>query len=255
MIENKLVLMAISLVTGIVLKTIVDKILNKTKIIYFTNNTERVAVSNNDPIYGNIKVEWEGHSVQNLYNSVITIENTTSVDYEDLEIKIWSGQDTVILNEKTGLEGTTRIIEWSDEFKNELSISEGNEELTKQQLNTYNHERRYKLPVFNREQKLQFSYLSSLVNTNSTHGIWVELIYPGLKFEQRFATNKIHDVLVSDALFWGLLSSIVAVILSTLYLENVWLIASISMVTGLFAQSIGAYIYKFITSINNLITK
>ena len=253
-LENKLILSAISLVGGIFLKTLIDKILNKTKTIYYDVNIEKIALSNNDPIFGNIKVEWNGAPVNNLFNTVIEIENTTSVDYKEIDLKVWSGQDTLLLNEKTHMLSTTRNIDWSESFKKEILVPNG-EQATDAQINTYRHERRYTIPVFNRGQKLQFIYLSTLLNDEINNYIWIEMIYPGLQLKQRFVTNKIHNVLVSDAILWGLLASIITAIIAPLYLENIWLIAVLCTIVGLFAQSIGAYIFKSIMFVRDVFIK
>lgn len=252
--ENKLILSAVSLIGGIVLKTLVDKILNKTKTIYYEVNIEKIALSNNDPIFGDIKVEWNGNTVNNLYNTVIEIENTTSVDYKDIEFKVWTGHDTLLLNEKTHMVSTTRTIEWSEAYKKEIFVPNG-ELATDIQLHTYRHERRYAVPVFNRGQKLHFIYLSTLLNDETNNYIWIEMIYPGLQLKQRFATNKIHNVLVQDAIVWGLFASIIAAIFSPLYINNIWIIAALCTFIGLFAQSIGAYIFKTIMIIRDLLIK
>lgn len=252
--ENKLLLSAISLLLGIIIKTIIDKVLNKTKIVYFTVNTDRIAISGDDPVFGNVKVEWQGHAVNNLYNTVIEIENTTSTDYKDIPLKIWSGNDTLILNERTEVLDTTQIVEWSDSYKNQISLQNGGQ-ATEQQNYIYNHQREYNIKVFNRGQKLQFTYLSTLLNNDSHHGIWVEMIYPGLKFKQQFQTVKIHNVLITQALSLGLIALLFILVLSILYIDSVWIASLICMVSGLVAQSIGAYIYKAFNFIRNLIIR
>lgn len=254
LLENKLILSVISIIIGAFFKTLLDKIMNKTKIIYYYVNTDKIALSNNDPIFSNVKVEWNGNIVNNLYNTVIEIENTTSVDYKDVELKVWTNKNTFLLNEKSYMLSTTRIVEWSESFKNEISVPDG-EQATDTQINIYRHERRYIIPVFNRGQKLQFSYLSTLLNDETNNYIWIEMIYPGLQLKQRFVTNKIHNVIVSDALFWGIFASIISALLSPLYIENIWYIAILCTIVGLFAQSIGAYTYKVIMFIQNLLTK
>lgn len=253
-LENKLILSGISLIVGAFLKTLLDKIMNKTKTIYYYVNTDKIALSNNDPIFSNVKVEWNGNIVNNLYNTIIEIENTTSVDYKDIELKVWTNQNTFLLNEKSYMLSTTRIVEWSEDFKSEIFVPDG-EQATDAQINIYRHQRRYSIPIFNRGQKLQFSYLSTLLNDETNNYIWIEMIYPGLQLKQRFVTNKIHNVIVSDALFWGLFASIITAILSPLYIENIWYIAILCTIVGLFAQSIGAYTYKFIIYIQYLLMK
>ena len=252
--ENKLFLSAISLLLGIIIKTIFDKVLNKTKIVQFTVYTDRIAISGNDPIFGNVKVEWQGHAVNNLYNTVIEIENTTSTDYENIPLKIWSGNDILILNERTEISETTQIVEWSDSYKKQISLQNG-EQATEQQNYIYNHQREYNIKVFNRGQKLQFTYLSTLLNNNSHHGIWVEMIYPGLKFKQQFQTIKIHDVLSTQALPLGLIALLFILLLSILYIDSIWIASIVCMISGLMAQSIGAYIYKTFNFIRNLIIR
>lgn len=252
--ENKVILPILSALLGSVLTIIVNKILNKTKTIFYTVNTERVAFSSDDYIFGNVQVVWQGHNVNNLFNTVIEIENTTSVDYKDIEFKIWSGQNLLILNEKTSILNTTRIIQYTKEYQEKIAVVDG-ETPTPEQLDLYHHEREYKIDVFNRGQKLHFTYLSTLINDEENHFLWIELIYPGLRFKQRFATNKIHNVLVTDALFWGLIVSVATVILSVLYIANPWIIASLCLFVGALAQSFGAYVYKTLSYTRNLIIK
>lgn len=242
--ENKFFQAIVTLFIGGLIKTFYDKVVCKTKIIYYTVNTERIALSTNDPIFGSIKVDWKGNIVDNLYNNIIEVENTTSTDFKDIELKVWCSFDTFILGERTSIINTTRILEWTKAYKEKIHIYQ-NQQATQIQLDDYFHEREYTIPIFNRGQKIHFTYLSTVKN-NTQHGIYVEVLHPGIEFKQRFATNKIHNVLVQDALFWGLFACLATVFLSILYLQDIWLIASLCMIVGLVAQSIGALIYKCI---------
>lgn len=253
-LNNKFVLSTLLVVVGIALKTFFDKVLNKTKKIYYTVNSERVALSANDPIFGDIKIEWQGSPVNNLYNTVIEIENTTSVDYKNIELEVYSGNDVLILNERTSTEGSPNIIYWSESFKEKMMIPNG-EQATVQQIDNYHHQRVYNVPVFNRGQKLQFIYLSTIPNNNNHNGIWLSVVHPGLKVDITVKTQEIHGVPITKSLPIGLTALVGIIALSIIYIDSIWGVAIVCAISGAIAQTIGAYIYKVYDLIRNLIIK
>ena len=46
-------------------------------------NTQQIAVSAQDAIFGNVKVLWRDTPVNNLYFTTVTIENISTTDFKD----------------------------------------------------------------------------------------------------------------------------------------------------------------------------
>ena len=80
--ENKLALIPISAGAGILLTTVVQKILSKTARFRYSTNVQRIAVSADDAIFGSVRVTWGNNTaVRNLYLIELEIENCTSRDF------------------------------------------------------------------------------------------------------------------------------------------------------------------------------
>lgn len=251
LLENKYFQGIFLLLVGGFIKAIYDKFFSKTKTIYYTIHSERIALSANDPIFGNIKIEWQNNPVDNLYNTIIEIENTTSIDFREIELKVITPSEIFILGDVTSIVNTSRILERTKKYQEKLYVETG-KDATQYQIDSYFHEREYIIPVFNRGQKIQLRFLTTAKN-NAEHYIFIEVLHSGVKFVQRFANNKIHNVLIQDALLWGILACILILFLCVLYLDNIWIITSICMFAGAIAQSIGALIYKVISFIRKAI--
>ena len=75
-----------------------------------------------------------------MYIAVVEIENASSKDFEDVDLKIYTSNDTLLLNERTRIIDSPNIVLWSPDFSARLQSPVGGV-LTQEQWKIYNHQR------------------------------------------------------------------------------------------------------------------
>ena len=108
------------LILGSIIGAIVGKIKNKSKKLIYKVNTQQIAVSAQDAIFGNVKVLWRDTPVNNLYFTTVTIENISTTDFKDINFKVYTTKEIKLLTEATKIVGTTYILNWSPAYKKRL---------------------------------------------------------------------------------------------------------------------------------------
>lgn len=242
LLDSKVLVSGVSILAGALLGNFIAVYRGRIKILEYTVTHDRIGLSADDAIFGNVRVTWQGHEVTNLYSSVVTVMNGTTVDYTNLKVKIYTGT-TLLLTERTEIAGTTHILRWTPEFAAQLQVPADGVP-TDQQFNTHRHSREYLIPVLNRGQRAVMHFLTTVPNQNEGPAIWAELLHPGAQLEFRLLTQQIHGVPVRLALPLGLLTSLIVLVGVSFLLTEVWAAAFIAMGVGLVAQSIGAWIYR-----------
>src|SRR4051812_4332365 len=61
---------------------------------------DRLGLATNDPIHGLTQILWRGQALNNLYSSTLTLKNTTSRDFKELIIAVYSQEPTFLLSEQ-----------------------------------------------------------------------------------------------------------------------------------------------------------
>lgn len=256
LLANQYVISALWLVAGSVVTLIFYKIRNKTGVFGYISNSNRVALSADDSIFGSVRATWQGHQVRNLHFFAIEVENLTSTDYENVEFKVYSANDTLILNERTEVIETPYIIPWSDSYQKKMAADRG-QQATAQQTEEHSHNREYLLPVFNRSQKLRFSYLCTKPNDDQEPGVFISTPAKGVRLKALknpyVILNPIWGVPIPAAIVRALIIAVLVVILCGLFVENVWLASAVSMFVGLTGQFFGAALYKVEKIVKKLI--
>lgn len=242
----------ISLVFGSLFTYIVTKIRNKSGVFKYAVQVNHIALSVEDPVFGNVKVSWRDTEVRNLFAAVIDVENTSSRDYESVNFKVYTTDDTQLLNEKAEIVDAPYAVGWSDDYMKKVAVPEGGTP-TDAQNKMFYHSREYIVPVLNRGQKLQFTYLCTKFNDQHPE-VCLSTLTRGVKLKYQDNLNCTIGVPVKVATMRGLVISVLVVIGLGLIATNVWLTASISMLVGLCAQFLGAVEYRAERFIINLIT-
>lgn len=86
------------------------------------------------------------------------VENASAKDFENVNLTIFTDENTKFLSESTQIVDTPNIVQWSPSFQQKLKVSSG-ETLAPQQWLLYNTRREYLVPVLNRRQLLRFHYV------------------------------------------------------------------------------------------------
>ena len=140
---------------------------------------------------------------------------------------------------------------FTEEFKRSIDVPTGQDPTT-EQVNIYHHNREFLIPTLNRGQKVLTRFLVTVANANSAPSIWMDTLHPGIKLKYRPNQNHFLGIPVRITLPLGLAICFIVVIVSAIYLTEVWSASIICMVVGLFAQILAAIIYRFSKKIYNV---
>lgn len=254
LVKNPLVISLIAVVTGSLLTVIYAKIRNKSAVLRNSVRVDRVGFAADDPVFGSMRITWQDQSVRNLYTAALEVENATTRDFENIKIRVFTGDETFLLSERALIADTLYQVEWSDEFKRVMRIPEAGKP-TKIQMSRYNHDREYVVPAFNRGQKVFFTYLCTRPVDDRVPLVWVSTQTPGVKLKYKAHSNVVLGVPVTITLWRGLIVSVLTVIGCGLFLSNIWIAAIIAMIVGLTVHFIGALEYKVERYLRNLVSE
>ena len=161
-------------------------ILNKRGIFSYNVFHNRVGISTEDAIYGSVKVTWNENPVAHLYLSTVELTNQSMKDYESVVVRIYTS-NTQLLTQRTEIAGTTRLIDFSEDYKKEIAVREGDRP-SDSQFNLFRSQRDYFVPTMNRGQILRFQFLNAAISEHQPN-IWVDVLHKGVKCKFRIAKN------------------------------------------------------------------
>ncbi|MFC7048368.1 hypothetical protein [Emcibacter nanhaiensis] len=225
---------------------------NKTSVLKYIVETNNIGVSTDDKTFGSVRVTWQDNNVRNLYITNFVVENGTSKDFENIKFKIYSGDNTLLLNESAVVVDEPYVIPKEEHYEERLHIPKDHEP-NQQQIDEYYHSREYELGVFNRGKRLKFSYLCTNPNDDNPPEVFISTPSKGIRLKQNLVPylvmKPLFGVSVTSSIIVALLLSAVVVILSGLWIKDVWIVASICMIFGLTGQVFAALfcrIFKFL---------
>ena len=240
-LSNKYLIGILAAIGSSLLTILTQQVLNRRgRFRYFVTHG-RVGVSSDDVIFGSVKITWNDTPVANLYLSTVEMVNESMRDYENVEVRAYTG-DTNLLTERTEIVGTTQFLKFTDEYLKQIHVEPG-QQPTKAQIEMYFHQRHYLIPTFNRGQIIRFNFLNTAITQNQPN-IWLDILHKGVKLKFGVAHKKILEVPQPTAGWVGLIIGLF-VVGAVVYLSHtVWLAAILSFVYGIFAQIPGALAVK-----------
>ena len=239
--QHGLLVSACSFIGGALLTGVLGYLRGRVRELEYTVSHDRIGLSADDRIFGNVRVTWQGVELTNLYSSTVTIENHTPGHLENIRFKAITDK-TLLLSQFTQIPGTAYIVKYSPEYEAVLHVSAGAEP-SASQLETYRHDREYLIPVLNRGGKAVLKFLTT-DPTASGPAVWLDLQHAGLRMVYRANEPMVHGVPVRYAVRVGLVAALATAVAVGVYVPNVWLSVALSMTVGLFAQLVGAGLFK-----------
>ena len=97
LLDNKIVTGSLGLASGWLVKMLADRL---SKVEYWVNHV-RIGVTDRDPLMGDVRVTWQGNVTPNLWASKVVLSNATNKDFEKVRFKVYTGNDTSLLSERT----------------------------------------------------------------------------------------------------------------------------------------------------------
>lgn len=244
------------LIIGSIITHIFIKVRNKTGVLGYVTSFNRLALSADDSVFGSVRATWQGYDVRNLHIFAIELENLSTIDYDNVEITIYSDQDTQLLNEQTELIDTPYTIPWSTAYTERMTPPNENS-LTQEQIDEHFQKREYCIPTLNRFQKARFSYLCTRPRDDENPQIFISTPTKGVRLKRlknpSITINPIWGVPIPAAIARAFVIALAVVLLCGLLLDNVWIASAISMFVGLSGQLFGAISYRCERYLRNLI--
>jgi hypothetical protein len=183
--------------------------------------------------------------------SRVTLWNQTSRDFSNLRVKVYTGE-TILLGQRTEIVGTTHVLQFTPEFAAQLATPQG-QQPTPAQFQIYNHSREYLVPVFNRGQSVVMSYLATVPPNADGPAVWLDMLHEGARVKYRPPVPQIHGVPTKVAAAVGL-AAVIVLAGTTAFLSNSpWIVAAVCTAAGLFAQSVGAGLFRAVMFIKSLV--
>lgn len=254
LLDSKALISAVSALAGGFIGNLIAVLRSRIKQLEYTATHNRVAFSANDAIFGSIEVMWQGHSVTNLFSSRIELINQTGIDLTNVKVKAYTGSETLLLGQRVEIAQTTHVPKFTDGFAQKLEVPNG-QAPTAEQFEIYNHSREYLLPVFNRGQKFIATYLTTTVAGAQGPSVWLEVLHQGVRAQYRLLVPQVHGVPIKIAVSAGLVVCAALLAVASATLSEPWAAASICLVAGLFAQSIGAFAVKGLLLLKSLVLR
>ena len=233
--------LAIAAVAGGLVTFLVERFLQKrARLSYFVTH-DHIAMSGHDDLFGSVEVKWNGQPVSRLYATRVEMVNDSMRDIEDLKVSLFSN-DTFLLTERTAIEGTAQIIDYTPEYEARVLPTDG-ASISDEQRDQWRGRREYLIPTLNRTQTASFSFLTVPHGANSP-SVWMDLNHPGVKLQFRVGQNQHLGVPVPHAAGVGILLG-VAFLYGVLALEPTPVLAAVaSFLYGLIAQTPGALLLR-----------
>jgi len=241
LIENKVVFGLLSALGGILTTVLVQQWLNRRSLFTYNVLHNQVGQSAEDAIYGSVQVTWNGNQVARLYLSTIELINQSTKDFEGVVVRVFTNNSR-LLTQRTHIVGTTRIVDFTENYKNEIAVPDG-QEPTEQQFDSYWHQRDYIVPTFNRGQVVRFEFLNT-VDSETNPEIWLEVLHKEVNCKFRVAQQQFMGVSQPTAARVGTLVGFFFVVAMLMFLENTVAAAIIAYLIGLFVLVPGAIAIK-----------
>ena len=210
-----------------------QRYLGRMATIRWSEIHNQVASSGHDPNIGHLQVLWNDKPVENIQLCTVEVENESSRDLKDVEVKFCYEDGTKFLDRGTTY-GTTQFFPFGTHFNAALQrITATSPE---QQANDYDlqyvHSRReFVVPVMNRGTKLRFMFF---VRTLTLHPpkLAVAIEHSGVKLRQQPQRPILLGVPQTHAIWTGLVLGLAIA---------VWLgpLISVPVMAAIFAFIIG----------------
>ena len=175
-------------------------------------------------------MSWNDYAVSRLYLSTIELTNESSQDFEAVTVRVYT-HSTKLLGEKTLVLGTTKFLEYTEEYKREIEVANG-EQPTPYQFELYFGRKDYVIPTMNRRQVIRFEFLNE-PKPDEQPSIWLEILKKGVKLDFRAQKNQFAGVAQPDAIKVGVLVGLGFVFAALVMLDDPLILALSTYAIGL----------------------
>lgn len=228
-----------TLAGGIAAAVILGRIQNRRSLLTYTVNSQHVALSSDDAVFGKVEVKWNGNDVSQLYLNTIEIRNASARDLEQLNLRIFSN-DGFILTERTQLMGTAQILTWTPEYEERVR---GPKVTTDPTDDIQFREREYLIPTLNRGQSLQLTYLCAS-RGEAPPTVWPDIQHKGVRVALRSPQPTVLGVETPLAAATGSAIALAIAIIGVVLFGMPVIWTAVLLLIALAAQAPGALVVR-----------
>ena len=240
-LNNKLILAIVAALLGGIVTIFTQRWLNRRALFTYSVFHSQIGLSAEDVVYGSVQITWNNAPVAHLYLSTVELTNQSTRDFESVTVRAFTGNNWLLV-EKTAVVGTTRVLEYTDDYKRQIAVATG-EQPTESQFNLYRHQRDYIIPTMNRGQTVRFEFLNAS-ESNEQPGIWLDILEKGIKLKFTPPQDQFAGVPQLTAALVGTLVGLILVALILIYVSNLFIAAILSYLIGLLVLLPGAFTIK-----------
>jgi hypothetical protein len=228
-------------VIGVVLTLLTQVLLNKRGQFSYQVSHSQVGMSTDDPVFGSVRVTWNGKEMQDLFVSTLQLTNESLKDFDDVIVRVFTG-DSQLLTEKTELADTTRLVEFSPTFMSTIHVPDGKRP-TPEQEKLVAKRREYLIPLMNRGQSAHFNYLVA-VAAGKQPSVFLEVLHKGVKVRFRPKFNELWGVPQPYAAVAGVIFCLAIYAATIQIVDDVWIASLAMLILGFVAQLPGTVLIK-----------
>jgi len=203
-----------------------------------------LAVAGNDPNLGRVEVRYNDLPVQNLQFSNVEIENESSRDFTNVEIKLLYLDGTEILGQGQ-VAGMAQFIPWAGRYSAELEAAAAIPEDQRDRATIVHAllaRREYVIPVFNRGIKMILTHVVHAASASPI--VQVACDHPGVRLCQRPQRPMIFGVVQAHSILFGMGAAVFATLITASLTRRTWVVALVAFLSSGFGQLWGAAIIR-----------
>jgi len=241
---EKILIGAITLIIGIVIKHIWDRYINRITKLKYSIWHNYIGSSIEDVKFGSVKLLYNQNELKNLYASNVILKNETGKDLNDLELNISCDNQSLILVSHGRNTNSIKELEFTDTY---ASIIEQNNPDNANYIYT---RRDYKIPIINRGDTIEITLLTTKFNTQRPV-LFVTSEHKGVKLKYYIEPIKLLGVSQLTSTLLGLIISVIICVPIYYFINDKTLIIALTLLNGWIASLYGVMILK----INNWMKK
>ena len=238
----KIIYIFISALAGGLITVLTTLILKKRSRFLIERRDEEFKQGHNLPIGANLLVIHGDRKIKNFQITSFIITNESTIDFENVKIRIWSGPDRFIIHDTITHLKFLDVIPYCPEYIASLQPDENNQ-YNQIQISKYNTQREYLVHTFNRFDTVKIVVVS-FVETNTRSNVWIEIPHKGIKANTKFFRSFFFGAPNDEIWPFTIIFMIIAIILPAYFLHNPWLIALIAGIGSGISAFFAAVIYR-----------
>lgn len=235
---------------------------NRRPLITYSVSHQRIGMTAEDDVHGRVEVRYAERVVQNLFLTVMEVENRSTKDLENLSLKTYRGSnDAAMLTEQLHIKGTLERVSLTQDYLDrvttdrdwERGVIESGAETDLENAKRLAvdarfraGQRHYIVPLLNRGQAVKITYLVETA-PNATPTIFLDCQTKGVRLKLKslpLAITNLWGVGLREAAITGIFVGSLLAGVAVWQISTYWVGALVCFLVGVLANIPGALTVK-----------